>query len=103
MQLLSQVISFSRSLLRRQQTEKDLDDEILSHLDLLSEQKRKQGVTPEEAHRVAGIEIGGVEQIKQEVRQLGTGAWLDTLPRDAWRWTPSRGTFCGWCLARDLY
>jgi len=82
MPVLPQVISFCRRVLRREQKETELDDEILSHLDLLTEQKVKEGMSPEEALRSARIELGGVEQIKEQVREARMGAWLDTLLQD---------------------
>ncbi len=49
---------------------------------MLAEEKTKAGVTPEEARRAARIELGGVEQVKELVREARVGAWLDTLLQD---------------------
>ena len=82
MPLLSNLASFSRRLLRRQQTEKELDEEVRSHLELLIDEKMKEGMKPAEARRAAQLELGGVEQVKEEVRAVRAGAWLDTLIQD---------------------
>ena len=36
----------------------------------------------EQARRAARIELGGVEQVKEQVREVRTGAWLETLVQD---------------------
>ncbi len=41
-----------------------------------------QGMKREDAKRAAGIELGGAEQVKEEVRGARAGALLDTLWRD---------------------
>jgi putative ABC transport system permease protein len=82
MPLLSRLISFSRRLRRREQTEKDLDDELRFHLDSLAEQKINEGMNPEEARRAAKIELGGLDQVKEQVRAARTGAWLESLLQD---------------------
>jgi hypothetical protein len=46
MPILTPLISFSRRLLRGQQMEKELDDEVRSHLQLLTEQNIEEGMTP---------------------------------------------------------
>jgi putative ABC transport system permease protein len=72
-----------RSLFHRQQIDQELDDEINSHLDLAIDENIAKGMTPQEARRAARIELGGVEQVREEVRVLRAGAWLDTLFQDA--------------------
>src|SRR5439155_17767086 len=39
-------------------------------------------MTQEEAQRSARIELGGAEQVKERVRSVRTGAWLETLLQD---------------------
>jgi hypothetical protein len=82
MRLLSIAKSFFRSLSRRPQVDADLDEEIRSAVELLADQKIKEGLAPNEARRAARIELGGVEQVKEEVRSGRAGAWLDTLSQD---------------------
>jgi predicted permease len=82
MPLLSSLVSFSRRLLRRQQMEIDLDEEVRSHLEQLIDEKMKQGLKRDEARRAAKLEMGGVEQVKEEVRSVRAGVWFDALMQD---------------------
>jgi putative ABC transport system permease protein len=79
---MAYVKSFIRRLVHAQQIERELDEEVRSHLELLTDQKMKEGMDFEEARRAARIELGGVEQVKEEVRAVRTGAWLDTMIQD---------------------
>jgi putative ABC transport system permease protein len=82
MRLLSYAKSFFRFLLHRQRIDADLDDEVRSTVELLAEEKIKSGMPRDEALRAARIEVGGVEQVEEEVRSRRAGAWLDTLLQD---------------------
>ncbi len=42
----------------------------------------REGMSLEEARRAARIELGGIEQVKEEVRDVRAGAWLDSLLQD---------------------
>jgi predicted permease len=70
------------NLFRRDHTERDLDAEVRAHLELLTDEKLLQGMSRKEAHRAACIELGGVEQVKEEVRSARAGAWLEQLFHD---------------------
>ncbi|MGH9574861.1 MAG: ADOP family duplicated permease [Candidatus Acidiferrales bacterium] len=82
MPLLSRITSFARNLLQKRERDNDLDNEIRSQLELLADQKIKEGLPPNEARRAAKIELGGVEQLREQVRAVRTGAWLDSLLQD---------------------
>jgi predicted permease len=82
MRLLSIAKSFLRSLFRRQRIDADLDDEIRFTVELLADQKTKVGMASDEARRAARIELGGVEQLKEKIRAVRVGAWLDRLLQD---------------------
>src|SRR4029077_15983069 len=58
------------------------DQEVRSHLELLIEENIREGMPPREAQRAARIELGGVEQVKEQVRDTRTGAFLDSLLQD---------------------
>jgi predicted permease len=66
----------------RRQRERELDAEVRSYIDELIEEKIQGGLSREEAVRVARIEAGGIEQVKEEVRAARRGAWLDALLED---------------------
>jgi predicted permease len=60
----------------------DLDQEVHSHLEMLIAENIRAGMPPREAQRAAWIELGGVEQVKEQVRDSRTGAFLDSLLQD---------------------
>lgn len=74
--------SFFRNLMRSRQADADLDQEVRAYVDLLAEEKSQAGVSPEQAQRAARMELGGIEQVKEEVRDVRSGAWLATLLQD---------------------
>ncbi len=74
--------SWFRLLLRRRELDSALDDELKFHLDSKTEENISKGMTQEEAQRSARIELGGAEQVKERVRSVRTGAWLETLLQD---------------------
>ena len=71
-----------RNLLRRRQVEHDLDQEVRAYADMLADEKARSGMARPEAERSARIELGGIEQVKEQVRASRTGAWLDQLAAD---------------------
>src|SRR6516162_10662317 len=76
------VISLLRNIVSRDQDEREIAAELNAHLALLIEEKVRSGMKPDEAERAAHIELGGVEQVKELVRDARAGAWLDALVRD---------------------
>ncbi|HKH50112.1 MAG TPA: ABC transporter permease [Thermoanaerobaculia bacterium] len=82
MPLLARGSSMMRNLFRRERVDQDLDEEIGSYLAALVEEKVAAGMSPEAARRAAAIEVGGVEQVKERVRQARAGALLESLVQD---------------------
>jgi putative ABC transport system permease protein len=71
-----------RTLFRREELEQDLDEELQSILEMLTEEKIREGRSPEQARREAWIELEGVEQVKARVREERHGSTLDSLRHD---------------------
>lgn len=71
-----------RNLLRRDRLEDTLDAELRAYVDELTERNSIKGVTPEEARRQALMEVGGIEQIKEEVREAWLGHGIETAFQD---------------------
>jgi putative ABC transport system permease protein len=71
-----------RNLFSRSRADRDLDAELRSHLDLLISEKTRAGHSPEDARRAALLELGGLEQVKLEVRSSRPGFWLDAFSQD---------------------
>jgi predicted permease len=82
MPLVSKVRSFLRNLFLSRGVEVDLDKEVHSHLGLLTEENIRAGMSPEEAQRAARMELGGIEQVKEQVREQGLGNWLHSVVSD---------------------
>jgi hypothetical protein len=82
MPFLVKARSFLRNLLSIRRVEADLDQEVHSHLELLTEENIRAGMPPSEARRAARIELGGIEQVKEDVRQKRTGNWLRSVASD---------------------
>ena len=82
MRWFSRFTSLFRYFSHRQENEQELDQEVCSYLDLLTEEKIRIGMTPEEARRAARVELGGVEQVKEQVREVRTGVWIETVLQD---------------------
>jgi putative ABC transport system permease protein len=78
----AKVQSFLRNLFSSRRVNVDLDDEIRSHLELLTDENIRAGMPPEEAQRTARIELGGIEQVKEQVREERLGNWLASIASD---------------------
>jgi predicted permease len=83
MPLLPRLSSLWRNLFRRTQKEQELSEELDAYLELLTEQKRDAGLSAEAARRAALLELGGREQVKEQVREVRMGHWLETVLQDA--------------------
>ena len=82
MPLLVKVRSFLRNLFLSRRVEMDLDQEVQSHLEMLTEENLRSGMSPQEAQRAARIELGGIEQVKQQVREERIGNWVQSAISD---------------------
>jgi predicted permease len=71
-----------RALLRSRQLDRDIDDEIASHLAEATDEYIRQGLSPEDARRAARRSFGGVAQAQEVYRDVGSFRWLDDLQRD---------------------
>jgi predicted permease len=82
MPLLAKARSFLRNLFSPGRRDNDLDQEIRSHLEMLIEENIRSGMPPKEAQRAARIDLGGSEQVKEQVRQIRLGNWLHSVAAD---------------------
>jgi putative ABC transport system permease protein len=82
MPLLVKVQSFLRNLFLSRRVDADLDQEVHTQLELLTEENIRAGMPPAEARRVARIEFGGIEQVKEEVREKRAGNWVHSVISD---------------------
>ena len=82
MSLLSRLVSLLRNLGRRRQVERDLAAEVNSYVDLSTQRKVRDGLSEPEARREALVELGGAEQVKELVRDVRVGHFLETRIQD---------------------
>ncbi|MFI5006631.1 MAG: ADOP family duplicated permease [Solirubrobacterales bacterium] len=82
MRLKQRIRLLTRALLRRETVERELDDELKLHLDLETERHRRAGMSPEDARRAALLTFGGVDRVKEEVRDSWRVRFLETLVQD---------------------
>src|SRR5262245_43935723 len=71
-----------RNVTGRSAVEQDLDEELQSYIDELTAEYIKAGASPDEARRAALLKVGGVEHVKDQVRDERPGMMLENLGRD---------------------
>ncbi len=67
------------NLAGKRRVENDLAAEIRSYQELLEDEKVRAGTDPKVARREALMELGGAEQIKEEVRDVRVGSTLEAI------------------------
>lgn len=68
-----------RGFLRPGNLDHDFAEELAVHLELAEAEKIRQGKTPEEARRLARVELGGVAQLREAGRAVRGLPWLDSF------------------------
>src|SRR5215472_11141287 len=79
---ITRLASLLRNLLHKQRDERELDAEVRAHELLLADEKIRSGMNIREAQRQARLELGGVEQVKEQVREIRAGHVLETFFQD---------------------
>jgi hypothetical protein len=82
MTLLHRLASIVRGIVKRDRAERDLHDELQAFVDMAAADQLRDGLAPDEARRLAVLQLGGVEQAKERVRTSRHGWWLDEIGRD---------------------
>ena len=82
MPLIPRLISLWRNLFHKDRVDQECSEEIQAYLDLLTEAQLREGVSSQEARRNALIELGGVEQVEERVREIRMGRFIETVWRD---------------------
>src|SRR4030095_9889009 len=62
--------------------ERELADEIESHLQMHIDDNMRAGMSPQEARRVAVMKLGGVDQAKEAYRDRATIPFLESVAQD---------------------
>lgn len=72
-----------RSLVRRSRIEQELDEELQFHFESVVERFMQNGMSEAAARRLARLEHGGAQQIKEECRDVRGISFLENVGRDA--------------------
>lgn len=81
MSILSDITERVRALLFRARDERDLEEELRTHVAMEAEYLQRTGASEEQARRASAIALGGVERVKEDVRDARGTRFL----HDAWR------------------
>jgi putative ABC transport system permease protein len=82
MSFLQNLASGLRSLLRKEQTDQELDEELRTYLDMAIEEKMKQGMSREDAARAVRLERGSLGVAKETVLDAGWESFVETCWQD---------------------
>src|SRR6266576_1264908 len=82
MSLLRNITSGLRSLFRRDQVDRELNEELGAYLEMAAAEKMKQGMSRKDAVRAVRLERGGLELAKEVVRSGGWESFVETCWRD---------------------
>jgi putative ABC transport system permease protein len=74
--------SMLRNLLHKNEIEKDLDAEVHAFVNMVADEKMAAGTSQEEAQRRALAECGGIERVKQSVRDKRSGVAFENFWQD---------------------
>ena len=82
MAMMSRLKSALRTLLHKQRVELELDEEVRGYVDAVADEKIENGIHPTEARRQALAESGGLEQVKQAVRDQRASTFAESIVQD---------------------
>jgi len=82
MSLLRNLANGLRSLFRREQVDRELDEELRAYQEMATEEKMKQGMSPKDALRAVRLERGSLEVTKELVRSAGWESFVETCWQD---------------------
>src|SRR5450631_3220931 len=82
MRFLSRIRRLFANLLEKEKVEHQLDQELRAYVDMVTDEKIAAGVSASEARRSAMADFGGLEQVKQAVRDSRAGTILDVIGQD---------------------
>ena len=82
MNILRHLKAGLRELIRRNETESELNEELNAYVQNAADAKVQAGATPEDAVRSARLEMDGMESVKHQVRAVGWEFALEVFVQD---------------------
>src|SRR4029077_9282299 len=82
MPFLRNIASGLRSLFRKEQVDRELNEELGTYLEMAAAEKSAQGMSPREALRAVRLECGSLEVTKEVVRSFGWESFVETCWQD---------------------
>jgi putative ABC transport system permease protein len=82
MSFLRSLAAGFRGLFRKEHVEREMEEELNAYLDDAVTEKVRRGMTREQALRAARMEMGGKENVKENVRAVSWESLVDTLWQD---------------------
>lgn len=76
------VVARLRGFFRPGNLASDLDEELDAHLAMAAEENVRRGMSPEQARRMARLELGGLAQLREVARETRGLPWLDGFGLD---------------------
>jgi hypothetical protein len=82
MAFLRNIVTGLRSLFRKEQVDRELDEELGAYLEMAAAEKMKEGMSRKDALRAVRLERGSLEVTKEVVRSGSWESFVDTCWRD---------------------
>ena len=75
----SRIHSMLRNLFRKEEVEIQLDEEVRACVTMMTDERIAAGMSASEARRTAMADFGGIEQVKQAVRERRAGSSAERI------------------------
>ena len=79
---LNRLRTFAQLCFHRRKLEADLDAELRTYRDMLVDRNLQHGLSRVDAERAARIDFEGLEQVKEQVREVRVGASIESVLQD---------------------
>jgi predicted permease len=82
MALIARIKNGVRALFQGTRASQDLDAELRDYLEMAVEQKMRDGLSPQDAHHAALVEMGSAAAVKDRVRDVGWESAIESVWQD---------------------
>jgi predicted permease len=80
--MLPEFLARIQALFRKRKLDDDLDRELQTHIEFLTEEHLRRGLSPEEARRSARLRVGGITLLKERHREVRGLPAIETIWQD---------------------